>query len=44
VRTVRVLVTVARADLSASHGLTFSLAAGGEKREVDAVFVPGAAR
>ena len=44
VRTVRVLVTVARADLSASHGLTFSLAAGGEKREVDAAFVPGAAR
>jgi cytochrome c oxidase accessory protein FixG len=44
VRTVRVLVTVAPADLSASHSLTFSLADGDEKREVETVFVPGAAK
>jgi polyferredoxin len=40
-RTVRILVTVAPADLAASHSLTFSLAAGGERRDVEAVFVPG---
>jgi len=44
VRTVRILVTVASADLPASHSLTFILAAGGEKREVETVFVPGEAR
>jgi cytochrome c oxidase accessory protein FixG len=44
VRTVRILVTVAPADLSTSHSLTFSLADGDEKREVETVFVPGAAR
>ena len=44
VRTVRILVTVAPADLSASRSLTFSLADGGEKREVETVFIPGAAR
>jgi cytochrome c oxidase accessory protein FixG len=44
VRTVRVLVTVAPADLSVSHSLIFSVAADGEKRDVEAVFVPGVAR
>jgi len=46
VRTVRVLVTVAPQDLAASHGLTFALAddAIGEKRGVDAIFVPGAGK
>jgi polyferredoxin len=44
VRTVRILVTVTPADLSASHSLTFSLADGDEKREVETVFVPGAAK
>jgi cytochrome c oxidase accessory protein FixG len=44
VRTIRILVTVAPADLSASHSLTFRLADGDEKREVETVFVPGAAK
>jgi len=44
VRTVRVLVTVAPADLSESRNLLFSLADGNEKREVQTVFVPGAAK
>jgi len=44
VRTVRILVTVAPADLSTSRSLTFSLADGNEKREVQTVFVPGDAR
>jgi polyferredoxin len=44
VRTVRVLVTVAPDNLSQSRGLTFVLSDGREKHEVDAVFVPGAAR
>jgi len=46
VRTVRVLVTVAPADLFASHTLTFSLMdrANEERRDVEAVFVPGAAK
>ncbi len=44
VRTLRVLVTVDRKDLAASHGLRFILSdpAGKERRQVDAVFVPGA--
>ena len=44
VRTLRVLVTVARPDLAASHGLTFTLsdASGHENRDVAGVFVPGA--
>jgi cytochrome c oxidase accessory protein FixG len=42
VRTLRVLVTVARNDLAGSHGLTFTLADGKESRGVDAIFVPGA--
>jgi len=43
---VRVLVTVAPADLFASHTLTFSLMdrANEERRDVEAVFVPGAAK
>jgi polyferredoxin len=44
VRTVRILVTVAAADLSVSHSLTFGLVDGDEKREVETVFVPGASR
>ena len=44
VRTVRILVTVAPADLAVSRGLTFILAGDGEKREVETVFVPGEAR
>jgi cytochrome c oxidase accessory protein FixG len=44
VRTIRILVTVAPADLSASHSLTFSLADGDEKRDVETVFVPGAVK
>jgi len=43
-RTVRVLVTVAAADLATSHSLTFALSDGAEKREVAAVFVPGGIR
>ncbi len=42
VRTVRMLVTVARPDLAGSHELTFTLADGREMRAVEAVFVPGA--
>jgi cytochrome c oxidase accessory protein FixG len=43
VRTLRILVTVAKPDLRGSHELTFSLAdaAGKEQRSVEAVFVPG---
>ncbi len=43
VRTLRVLVTVAKPDLAASHGLTFTLSdgAGKESRNVAAIFVPG---
>lgn len=43
VRTLRVLVTVAKADLAASHGLNFTLsdANGEERRTVAAVFIPG---
>ncbi len=46
VRTLRVLVTVARPDLAGSHGLFFTLAdsKGSEMRTADAVFVPGASR
>jgi polyferredoxin len=46
VRTLRVLVTVARSDLGASHRLTFTLAdsEGRESRAAEAVFVPGAAQ
>ena len=46
VRTLRVLVTVARPDLIASHGLTFVLAdkTGKESRAAAAVFVPGASQ
>ena len=46
VRTVRLLVTVARDNLSASRSLTFTLMdeTGKETHKVDAVFVPGAAR
>jgi len=44
VRTVRILVTVALADLPASHSLIFTLAGDDEKREVETVFVPGEAR
>src|SRR4051812_24468086 len=45
VRTVRVLVTVAKADLADSHGLTFTVSdsQGRESRSAVAVFVPGAA-
>jgi polyferredoxin len=44
VRTLRVLVTVAKSELAASHGLTFTLsdASGKESRAVAGVFVPGA--
>jgi len=44
VRTLRVLVTVARSDLAASNGLIFTLsdASGRENRAVAGVFVPGA--
>lgn len=44
VRTLRVLVTVARSDLPSSRGLTFVLSdqSRRETRHVDAVFVPGA--
>ncbi len=42
VRTLRVLVTVARPDLAGSHALTFTLADGKEARAAEAVFVPGA--
>jgi polyferredoxin len=43
VRTLRVLVSVARADLAASHSLNFVLsdAAGKESRTVTTAFVPG---
>jgi cytochrome c oxidase accessory protein FixG len=43
VRTLRILVTVARADLAASHDMTFTLAdaEGREHRSVEAVFVTG---
>jgi polyferredoxin len=43
VRTLRVLVTVDRKDLAASHGLDFTLSDSSrkERREVDAVFVAG---
>jgi len=43
VRTLRVLVTVAKPDLAASHGLNFTLGdgAGKESRNVAAIFVPG---
>jgi cytochrome c oxidase accessory protein FixG len=43
VRTLRILVTVAKADLQRSHELTFSLsdAEGRERRSVEAVFIPG---
>ncbi len=44
VRTLRVLVTVARPDLADSHALTFTLAAGKEARAAEAVFVPGASK
>ena len=46
VRTLRVLVTVARSDLAGSHGLIFNLAdkTGRESRAARAVFVPGAGR
>jgi len=46
VRTLRVLVTVARPDLGDTHGLTFALAdrAGRESRTASAVFVPGSSR
>jgi cytochrome c oxidase accessory protein FixG len=47
VRTVRVLVTVAKSDLQAgSQDIDFALAdtTGGEKRETEAVFVSGGAR
>jgi polyferredoxin len=46
VRTLRVLVTVARSDLAGSRGLTFVLAdkTGKESRSASAVFVPGAGR
>ena len=43
-RTVRILVTVASADLPRSHNLIFSLANGGERRDVETVFVPGAGK
>jgi cytochrome c oxidase accessory protein FixG len=44
VRTLRVLVTVAKQYLSVSHGLTFTLsdASGKENRAVAGIFVPGA--
>lgn len=44
VRTLRLLVTVAKVDLAKSHTLTISLADAhtGEKRNIDAIFVPGA--
>lgn len=43
VRTLRILVTVARADLTNSHDMTFTLAdaEGKERRSVEAVFVTG---
>ena len=43
VRTLRVLVTVAKSDLAASHGLNFTLsdANGKESRNIAAIFVPG---
>ena len=43
VRTLRILVTVAKADLAASHDMAFSLAdaEGKEHRSVEAVFVTG---
>lgn len=43
VRTLRVLVTVAKSDLAASHDLDFVLRdpSSKESREVDAIFVPG---
>ncbi len=43
VRTLRVLVTVAKSDLAASHDLDFVLSDPNSKesREVDAIFVPG---
>lgn len=43
VRTLRVLVTVAKPDLAASHDLDFVLSdpSSKESREVDAIFVPG---
>jgi cytochrome c oxidase accessory protein FixG len=43
VRTLRILVTVAKADLAASHDMTFSLSdsEGKETRSVEAVFVTG---
>jgi len=46
VRTLRVLVTVARPELGDSHGLTFNLVdkAGKESRAAWAVFVPGSSR
>jgi len=44
VRTLRVLVTVARPDLAGSHRLTFALADGKEIRATEAVFVPGASK
>ena len=46
VRTLRVLVTVAKAELAASHGLNFTLSddSGKENRNVAAIFVPGDAK
>jgi cytochrome c oxidase accessory protein FixG len=46
VRTIRVLVTVAKSDLAASHSLDFTLTdpSSKESREVDAIFVPGVAK
>ncbi len=46
VRTLRVLVTVARPNLDGSHSLIFTLAdnSGKESRAAGAVFVPGAGR
>ena len=43
VRTLRVLVTLAKSDLAASHSLDFVLTdpISKESREVDAIFVPG---
>jgi len=43
VRTLRVLVTVAKPDLASSHGLKFTLSDGNgkESRNVAAIFVPG---
>ena len=42
VRTLRILVTVAKPDLAGSHEMVFTLsdAEGKESRSVDAVFVP----